>query len=548
MIDGESLVELELRYIFELRLSSQWRLAGNLTTILLTDNDAKPNLNSKARLEARMASRIPRGGVTSSTRGKSSYDPTAYAKKMAEKRARAQKLREERKAKASENAAKAAQREAARRSQFESLSKTGTFEQSSENLPSNSASTASLSARSSTNAEKENRFNATPGRGSVVIDQETKNLIESLLSRVKALESALSSQKTELESSITDLRLSQESRQRQTDRRIKALEKENSVLKRKIKEIRTTPSSSSSPAHASAAAPASIVEEKVVATKPKAAEKKQVKKNPTSAKSSPPFASNNISSIGGRGVKEPVAAKRPPIANLDDMPVGGSGGADGQGINPTVNLDELPVGGGAGLSGGPSPFGAAAGGMSGLGSGSGNPPVDPFGPAVPVQLHPCPHCGRKFNKNALARHLKLKVCLKKRKPMKVTVLDGDTAKASKEAQRNNRSSNRKFERLQKKKEEQKKIPKWKLQRMQLQEAMKAGRQIKEALASGKSLADLPPPTSSVPDGRVACSNCGRKFNEDRIAKHMSICKKINKGKGGVKKKAGSARSRVGTRR
>mmetsp|Transcript_24148 Transcript_24148/g.33756 ORF Transcript_24148/g.33756 Transcript_24148/m.33756 type:complete len:155 (+) Transcript_24148:39-503(+) len=131
-------------------------------------------------------------------------------------------------------------------------------------------------------------------------------------------------------------------------------------------------------------------------------------------------------------------------------------------------------------------------------------------------------------------------------PSQVTVLDGDTAKASKEAQRNNRASSRKFERLQKKKEG-KTIPKWKLQRMQLQEAMKAGRQIKEALASGKSLADLPPPTSSVPDSRVACSNCGRKFNEDRIAKHMSICKKINKGKGGGKK-SGSARSRIGSRR
>eukprot|EP00470_Lotharella_oceanica_P016179 CAMPEP_0170193150 /NCGR_PEP_ID=MMETSP0040_2-20121228/56240_1 /TAXON_ID=641309 /ORGANISM="Lotharella oceanica, Strain CCMP622" /LENGTH=200 /DNA_ID=CAMNT_0010441715 /DNA_START=24 /DNA_END=626 /DNA_ORIENTATION=- len=191
------------------------------------------------------------------------------------------------------------------------------------------------------------------------------------------------------------------------------------------------------------------------------------------------------------------------------MPVGGGG---------TLNLDDMPVGGST-MPPGVSAFGSMNGGLP--------EGIDPFGPSEPVELEPCRHCGRKFPKKALARHIKLKICQKKRKAFKASVVDDSLKGELKQAQKANRKSKKELE---KKKKEAKQIPKWKLQRMQLQEAMKAGKMMKEALASGKSLADLPPPTSSVPDNRVACKNCGRKFNEDRIAKHMNICKKINKKK------------------
>lgn len=65
-----------------------------------------------------MASRIPRRGVSSSSSGlrkPAGFDPTAYAKKMAEKKAKAERIRQERRAKAAQNAAAAAEREKARR-------------------------------------------------------------------------------------------------------------------------------------------------------------------------------------------------------------------------------------------------------------------------------------------------------------------------------------------------------------------------------------------------------------------------------------------------
>lgn len=164
------------------------------------------------------------------------------------------------------------------------------------------------------------------------------------------------------------------------------------------------------------------------------------------------------------------------------------------------------------------------------------------------ELIECPDCGRRFNSGPYEKHVKIcaKVFLKKRKvfdsqkhriadnPELVKILKqkqqvkgvpkkqpsgvgakppaammnvNDTPKASKNVSRHNVEE-----------EHNGKSSKWKQQSQAFREAMKAARQVSQAIATG---APLPPPIMSAPDpSLIPCPHCGRRFNEKAGERHI----------------------------
>ena len=169
------------------------------------------------------------------------------------------------------------------------------------------------------------------------------------------------------------------------------------------------------------------------------------------------------------------------------------------------------------------------------------------------ELIECPDCGRRFNSGPYEKHVRIcaKVFLKKRKvfdsqkhriadnPELVKILKqkqqikggpkkppsgakppaammnnvNDTPKAMKTANRHNVEE-----------ENNSKSSKWKQQSQAFREAMKAARQVTQAIATG---APLPPPKISAPDpSLIPCPHCGRRFNEKAGERHIPQCKNI----------------------
>ncbi|GAB5359834.1 hypothetical protein AAMO2058_000576200 [Amorphochlora amoebiformis] len=454
------------------------------------------------------------------------FDPTAHAKKLAERKARAAKIRAEREAKKAELERQRAEREAKRRSQYGQLSSSSNpFGEPSADSGETSTSTmhGNITSNSITHhpSAPGPRSSVTAERGGRS-DPELRSLVQKLESRIDALEAKVSRQQSQLED-LSAL----ENRQFTVERKIQALERENALLKRQIK---TTSAGGAMYPPGGAIPTASTARTERKISRPKL----KPKPKPKAMKPKPPMSFDDVP-VGGSSGNSPFSPGNPPsfddtpigrgsskpkavVTNLDEIPVGG-------GAKKPVDFDDMPVGGGGKV--GPQEIAVGGSGSGGL-----PPGLDPFAPSEPVELKQCPYCSRKFKPKALKTHIKLKICRKKRKAFKSSLIADELKGELKEAKRNNRQSSKEFEK--RKKKEAKKVPKWKRDRDALREAMKAGKMMQQALAAGKSLADLPPPTSSVPDDRVACKLCGRKFNEDRIKKHMDICKKIN-GKKKVKK-------------
>merc|ERR1711971_75843 len=140
----------------------------------------------------------------------------------------------------------------------------------------------------------------------------------------------------------------------------------------------------------------------------------------------------------------------------------------------------------------------------------------------PQQLIPCNQCGRKFSHKALQRHIKIckKVFGQKRKAFKNKAVDDEALKAK-------RNSNQAaIEAELKRKKEQAKI-KWKAESSMLRNAIKSSKMIEKAMKEGKSIKDIPNmPDMSVPDTRVPCPHCGRKFAEETAKRHIPKCQNI----------------------
>ena len=76
----------------------------------------------------------------------------------------------------------------------------------------------------------------------------------------------------------------------------------------------------------------------------------------------------------------------------------------------------------------------------------------------------------------------------------------------------------------KKQQQQQQQSKWRQERARLQEAIQAGKQITQALKEGKPLSSIPVAASSIPDDRVQCPHCLRRFAEHTADRHIPHCK------------------------
>ena len=145
---------------------------------------------------------------------------------------------------------------------------------------------------------------------------------------------------------------------------------------------------------------------------------------------------------------------------------------------------------------------------------------DPF---PVVSTFPCPQCGRSFNESALAKHVAKAVCQRTRRPFDVKAqrlgeVVAELARVQTTSAGDGRSGRGKKE---------EKVSKWRQERARLQEAIQAGKAIEQALKEGKSLTSIPVAVSSLPDDRVQCPHCLRKFAEHSADRHIPHCKNRN---------------------
>jgi hypothetical protein len=165
--------------------------------------------------------------------------------------------------------------------------------------------------------------------------------------------------------------------------------------------------------------------------------------------------------------------------------------------------------------------------------------------APPMQLHPCPHCSRKFNEKAYAKHVpNCDKTKKKRKPMDMTAarladaakMSGDVRGAIRNAKMAVKESKKDIgsKPWQRQKKNGSRRPtgsgagggKWKQQSNALREAMKQSRIVTKYQKEGR-LDELPPMQSSQPDPSFTpCPHCGRTFNEKAAERHIPRCADI----------------------
>ncbi|GIL65421.1 hypothetical protein Vafri_19183 [Volvox africanus] len=218
----------------------------------------------------------------------------------------------------------------------------------------------------------------------------------------------------------------------------------------------------------------------------------------------------------------PAARAPPPLAH--DHPHGG---------------EDLGFKAGGGGFGG----GGFGGGGGGFGGGSIPPGAEEDVPSGPMVE--CPTCGRSFNEMAYSKHAKIceKVFATKRKPVNMAAkrLEGSEAVKFFDLRKGQPKSEAKQQQpaaggrgpaargagLDDRPLPGSKAPKWKTQSDQLRAAMAANRQIADAKSKGMDIKNIKFDSGpSVPDDRVQCPHCGRKFAELTAERHIPKCKDI----------------------
>eukprot|EP01023_Acetabularia_acetabulum_P047817 TRINITY_DN5041_c0_g2_i3.p1 TRINITY_DN5041_c0_g2~~TRINITY_DN5041_c0_g2_i3.p1 ORF type:complete len:467 (-),score=81.56 TRINITY_DN5041_c0_g2_i3:1644-3044(-) len=134
----------------------------------------------------------------------------------------------------------------------------------------------------------------------------------------------------------------------------------------------------------------------------------------------------------------------------------------------------------------------------------------------------CPDCGRSFNPETLARHVKIckKVFASKRKTFNSAsnrVQGTDAQQYFNPRKKETKSSAGK---LQKPEESN---PKWKQQSESLRQAMSSQRKIQQALARGEDIRNIPHVPSAPDPSLILCPHCGRRFNEKAAERHIPSC-------------------------
>jgi len=148
---------------------------------------------------------------------------------------------------------------------------------------------------------------------------------------------------------------------------------------------------------------------------------------------------------------------------------------------------------------------------------------------------PCPHCGRKFVANALAKHTKIcqKVFQKKRKAFntqKQRIIDGEHASLMRQGQM--------MEKKMAKSNQNNKggIPKWKLQSMEFRQICRGGFggpvQIGKGKGGGKGgvkgkgvMQQQSYTPSVITDSFIPCKFCNRRYNDEAYHKHLPGCER-----------------------
>lgn len=136
-----------------------------------------------------------------------------------------------------------------------------------------------------------------------------------------------------------------------------------------------------------------------------------------------------------------------------------------------------------------------------------------------VAMEPCPHCGRKFAADRLAKHAvvcertQAKKAEQARKVAERQAAEGSDPTAEKKPHVSVAT------------EAAAEGGGWKGRSDNLRQAMEYNRKLAAAKKKGIDIATLPPPPSEAVDERVACPHCNRKFMAAVAERHIPKCSK-----------------------
>lgn len=146
------------------------------------------------------------------------------------------------------------------------------------------------------------------------------------------------------------------------------------------------------------------------------------------------------------------------------------------------------------------------------------------GGGAPLQLLQCPHCPRRFNPEAHAKHVQvcMKVFQQHRKEFN-SVAHRVPQEALQMLQHNKKG---KRGAVASASTQAKPANKWRQKSEAFRAAIRDSRVVDKYVKRGVPLSKLPPPQQTAPelDDRVPCPHCGRKFGQQQAERHIPACK------------------------